>query len=379
MENLVLLHKIACDYNILVVEDSKHINSKLIEFLSKFFYEIDSAYDGYEGLEKFNNKRYDIVLTDINMPKLDGNNFVEKLTKIDPNVQVIVVSAFGYDENIITFNKFGVVDFIQKPVNNIKLADALLKSIENIKDIMSNSNVSYTLDENIQQKLLKIKESKQTVELINSYKGVTVTQHGILIEINEKTLTIQTTNSQYYLIKCEKRTIIVTEDMVIKTNLQYIDKEKKQLILKRFEMMNRSPKDRKLQRVKPDKEFTLNRRYKGETFIYDVSVISLNSISLKASSKDKSFILDSKTDLILGFNISYTRHYKVSRKDKLLKPVKIRVTGHVLKIEELPDGSKKVVFILELNQLSKELLEQYIMQRETDIFDELQVISKGML
>ncbi len=95
MENIISLKKLGCDYNLLVVEDSKHVNTKLVEYLSKFFLEIDSAEDGQDGLTKFNNKRYDIVITDINMPKMDGTSFIQKLIENDSNVQIIVASAFG--------------------------------------------------------------------------------------------------------------------------------------------------------------------------------------------------------------------------------------------------------------------------------------------
>lgn len=378
MENIVLLKTIACDYNILIVEDCKLIKDKLYEFLSKFFMEIDTAPNGLEGLEKFNNKKYDIVLTDINMPKLDGNLFVQKLTKLDKKVQIIVISAFGHDENLITFNKYGVTDFLQKPIDNLKLVDSLLKAIENIKELLNNSNISYSLDKKTLDKLLYAKQNHSTIKLMNTYKGVTITNQALIQDISENTITVHTTDAQQHLISCEKRTIIVTEDSTIRTNLQYLDKEKKILILKKFEPLKRSPQNRKSIRVKPDEKFTLTRHYKGEFLNYEVLALSINSIALKAQSSDLSFELEAKSDLVLGFNISYTKHYKASHKEKLLKPVKIRVSGYVLKIEESFDGTKKIVFILELNDLSKDLLDQYIIQRETDILYELQSITKDM-
>lgn len=372
MENVVSLKKLGCDYNILVVEDCKHVNTKMIEYLSKFFLEIESAKDGYEGLIKFNNKRYDIVVTDINMPQMDGVGFIEKLIKIDPKVQVIVVSAFGNDENLRTFNKFGIVEFIQKPVDNLKLVDALLVAIDNIQTIVNNSNITYTLEEDTYNLFSSLKDTEKTVELINSYKGLSIMQEGFIRDINTKTITIETTNTQYHLIKGEKRTIILFDDIAIHANLQYVDKEKHQLVLKKFETLSRSPKDRKVTRVIPDKDFTLSRYYKGETFSYEVLALSVNSISVKTSSLDKSFSDNSHTDLLLGFQVGYSKHFKVSHGEKVLKPVKIRSKSLVYKIDKRVDGSAKIVFVLDLTDEGKKLLEQYIIQREHDILNELQ-------
>ncbi len=375
MENIISLKKLGCDYNLLVVEDSKHVNTKLIEYLSKFFLEIDSAEDGQDGLTKFNNKRYDIVITDINMPKMDGTSFIQKLTEIDSNVQIIVASAFGNDENLRTLNKLGIVEFMQKPIDNLKLVDALLVCIENIQTIINNSNITYTLDEPVYETLLELKDTDKTVELINSYQGLTIIQEGFIKDINSKTITIETTNTQYHLIKGEKRTIIVIDNIAIRANLQYIDKENRQLVLKKFETLDRTPKDRKVSRVIPAKDFTLSRYYKCETFSYDVLSLSINSISVKTSALDKSFSDNSHADLILGFQVGYSKHNNISHRENLLKPVKIRSKSLIYKIDKLVDGSTKIVFVLDLTAEGKKLLEQYIIQREIDILNKLQEIA----
>ena len=377
MENLLCLKKYACDYNILVVEDSKHINSKLIEYLARFFYEIDSAYDGLEGYQKFENKRYDIVITDINMPYVDGNGLVQKILDLEPNVQIIVVSAFGHDENLLSFNKFGIVDFIQKPIDNLKLVDALLASIENIKALMKNSNISYSFNEENYQKLLERKNSNNAIELINSYKGVTITHDAFISDINTQTITIQTTDVHHNLIKCEQRTLISIDGKYIRANLQYIDKNTQQLVLKKFENLQRSPKDRKLPRVIPDKSFTLSRYHKGEFINYDVLSLSSKALSIKTSSLDESFNNNSDHDLVLGLEVSYTRHYKASYEQRHLKMVKVRSKAHILRVDKLSDSTMKIVFVLELSHNDHKLLERYIMQRETDILYELDSLSKN--
>ena len=81
--------------NILIIDDEKAIRKTLSEILSYEGYKIEEASDGEEGLRRFREKTYDVVLCDIKMPKLDGIEFLEKVRESNPDVPVIMISGHG--------------------------------------------------------------------------------------------------------------------------------------------------------------------------------------------------------------------------------------------------------------------------------------------
>ncbi len=101
--------------SILIIDDEKSIRKTLNEILSFEGYKIDEAADGEEGLKKFREKNYDLVLCDIKMPKLDGIEFLEKAKEINDEVPVIIISGHGNIETAVEAVKKGAYDYISKP------------------------------------------------------------------------------------------------------------------------------------------------------------------------------------------------------------------------------------------------------------------------
>ncbi len=101
--------------SILVIDDEKSIRKTLTEILRYEGYKIDEASDGEEGLAKFKEKNYDLVLCDIKMPKLDGIEFLEKAKEINNEVPIIIISGHGNIETAVEAVKKGAYDYISKP------------------------------------------------------------------------------------------------------------------------------------------------------------------------------------------------------------------------------------------------------------------------
>jgi two-component system, OmpR family, response regulator VicR len=101
---------------ILVVEDDVHIQTALKAFLESKGYEVSVASDGYAGIDALLREEPDLLLLDINMPRLDGLNalglmrFTER--KVPP---VIIVSSLGDRENVLKAVGFAADDFVRKP------------------------------------------------------------------------------------------------------------------------------------------------------------------------------------------------------------------------------------------------------------------------
>jgi two-component system, NtrC family, nitrogen regulation response regulator NtrX len=116
--------------DILIIDDEKSIRKTLSEILSFEGYKIEEAADGEEGLKKFKEKTFDLVLCDIKMPKLDGIEFLQKASEINADVPVIMISGHGNIETAVEAVKKGAYDYISKPPD----LNRLLITIRNAMD-----------------------------------------------------------------------------------------------------------------------------------------------------------------------------------------------------------------------------------------------------
>jgi two-component system, NtrC family, nitrogen regulation response regulator NtrX len=116
--------------NILIIDDEKAIRKTLSEILSYEGYKIDEAGDGEEGLRKFRDKEYDVILCDIKMPKMDGIEFLEKAKEANPDLPIIMISGHGTIETAVEAVKKGAYDYISKPPD----LNRLLITIRNAMD-----------------------------------------------------------------------------------------------------------------------------------------------------------------------------------------------------------------------------------------------------
>ncbi|MBS1917065.1 MAG: sigma-54-dependent Fis family transcriptional regulator [Bacteroidetes bacterium] len=140
--------------NILIIDDEKAIRKTLSEILSYEGYKMEEAADGEEGLKKFRDKEYDVVLCDIKMPKIDGIEFLEKAKEQNPDIPIIMISGHGTIETAVEAVRKGAYDYISKPPD----LNRLLITIRNAMD--KTSLVTET-------KVLKRKISK-TQEMVGS-------------------------------------------------------------------------------------------------------------------------------------------------------------------------------------------------------------------
>jgi two-component system response regulator PilR (NtrC family) len=108
---------------ILIVEDEKSMREVLKILLEGERYEVVSASDGLEGLSYLANDIFDLVITDVKMPKVDGFELLKKTKEISPDTIVIMITAFGTTEAAIEAMKAGAYDYINKPfkIDEIRL------------------------------------------------------------------------------------------------------------------------------------------------------------------------------------------------------------------------------------------------------------------
>ncbi len=116
--------------NILIIDDEKAIRKTLSEILSFEGYKIDEAADGEEGLKRFSEKNFDLVLCDIKMPKLDGIEFLEKAREINADIPIIMISGHGNIDTAVEAVKKGAFDYVSKPPDLNRLLITLRNATE---------------------------------------------------------------------------------------------------------------------------------------------------------------------------------------------------------------------------------------------------------
>lgn len=110
--------------SILLVEDETLLRESLVELLAEEGFEVVPAADGAEGHERLLERAFDVVLTDIRMPGMDGMELLTRARKIAPQTPVIVITAFGTVENAVSAMREGAADYLLKPV---RFEDVLLR------------------------------------------------------------------------------------------------------------------------------------------------------------------------------------------------------------------------------------------------------------
>lgn len=117
-------------FNILVVDDEATQRETLTGFLRKKGYNIQTADTGAKALSIIRDNPIDLVLTDMRMPEMDGSELLVETKKVNPDIDVIVMTAFGSMETAVSAMKNGATDFITKPVDLEQLEITIKKTLE---------------------------------------------------------------------------------------------------------------------------------------------------------------------------------------------------------------------------------------------------------
>lgn len=131
--------------NILVVDDKDSMRSMLTETLIDEGYRVDSAANGKKALDLIHNKAYDLVLTDLRMPDIDGLEVLSEVKNQDEATTVILMTAFGTIEDAVSAMKLGAFDFITKPFDTEHLCVLVNRAIENRRLVAENVHLRQQL------------------------------------------------------------------------------------------------------------------------------------------------------------------------------------------------------------------------------------------
>jgi len=114
---------------ILVVDDEELIRNLIVTFLSRLGYLCVAAGDGVDALDKMKEQKIDAIITDIGMPRMDGIFLTREISKQQPGLPVMVMTAFDEEYSVGTAISVGAREFIKKPISLEECAIRLHKMI----------------------------------------------------------------------------------------------------------------------------------------------------------------------------------------------------------------------------------------------------------
>ena len=151
---------------ILVIEDEDQVRQSYDDMFSFFGYDVESVPNGREGMSRITKQDYDIVITDLNMPEMNGIEVLKYIKKKKPYIEVIVITGYATLENAIEAMKVGAYDYFAKPVDIEHVRIVLSKCVQQIQSRKENEELR-----SLTQRLKELNELKD--------KFITITNHEL--------------------------------------------------------------------------------------------------------------------------------------------------------------------------------------------------------
>ncbi len=127
--------------SILVAEDEAELREYLVEYLQLFFKNVYSAGCGQEAYKIYLDKKPNIILSDINMPHLDGLSMISKIRENDIKTKIIIMSAHSDTDKLLRAVELHLVTYLVKPIKIERLKELLFDTVETIKSSSTRVNL----------------------------------------------------------------------------------------------------------------------------------------------------------------------------------------------------------------------------------------------
>ncbi|TNF28799.1 MAG: sigma-54-dependent Fis family transcriptional regulator [Bacteroidetes bacterium] len=162
---------------ILIIDDEKSIRNAIREILEYEKFEVDEAEDGLQGVIKLKGGKFDVILCDIKMPKMDGSEVLDRILLLAPDVPVVMISGHGDIETAVELLKRGAYDYIPKPLD----LNRLLVSVRNALDRTEIVAEAKKLRKKVSKNYEMIGESEGILKVKDMIEKVAPTDARVLI------------------------------------------------------------------------------------------------------------------------------------------------------------------------------------------------------
>lgn len=149
--------------NILLIDDEKAVCDSLGLFLTELGHDVACAYDGQEGIDLFERKNFQLVFTDITMPRIDGFELLRRIRRIRGQmVDVVIITGHSDMKSVITALREGAYDYLQKPVNIDELAIVVDRVQEHLSLVITNRELTSQFEEKVKERVTEAETKLET-------------------------------------------------------------------------------------------------------------------------------------------------------------------------------------------------------------------------
>lgn len=153
------------DMRVLYVEDDSLIRENNKELLSSFFPFVQTAVNGKEGLEFYEKSSFDLIISDILMPEMNGIEMIEKIKSINTNQSIIVTSACEESNYLLELINLGIGRFILKPIKTEQMIDVLLDVAESIFNTKKIEEYNHNIQRDLIHQSSLLEQYKEIVDI----------------------------------------------------------------------------------------------------------------------------------------------------------------------------------------------------------------------
>jgi len=155
------------EQSILVVDDDMLVRKVLKKYISSLGYYVDTAEDGRGALDMLRSFSYDLVLTDLQMPRLGGIELLKEMFVEYPDIPKIVLTGHGTNDDIIAALKSGAYDFLYKPIDDFEILGFSIKRAVESKKLKEDKERHLAELEKINEIISMLNSGKSTEEIFN--------------------------------------------------------------------------------------------------------------------------------------------------------------------------------------------------------------------
>lgn len=167
--------------SILVIEDKEAMRKMVAQTLAEEGYSVDVAATGPEGIEKAKTKPFDLVITDMKMPDMDGLEVLSSLKEINTDTAVIVMTAYGTVETAVSAMKKGAFDFLTKPFDSDHMLLLVDKALKSQRIVAENEMLREELDQRLGMGKI-IGKNEKINEVLLLVQKVAVSDTSVLLQ-----------------------------------------------------------------------------------------------------------------------------------------------------------------------------------------------------